>query len=122
MAGSEFRKGAAVGAVSVVVFGWVVVALAAWAFALTSDDEPPEPTADRVDTFGTVTSTDPMLCVVRPPTDDAPRPAPWCGFAQPGSPASFVAVGDAVTGTIVGVETDPKSGWAFAVWESVTTT
>ncbi len=120
MATSEFKRGMATGVAGVVVVGWVVAVLAAWALTLTPDDEPPKPTAERLDAIGTVTSTEPTLCVEGTEVADSAMPQKWCGLVQPGSPASFLAEGVAVEGTLVGVETDPGSGSAFAVWETLT--
>ena len=120
MTQADFRRGALLGAVSVLAIAGLVVVgvVAAWMFV--SRDEPPEPTATRHEVAGTVTQTGPRVCVEErlDPGDEA-VPGQWCGIAE-GS-AGDVSVGDAVAGTIIDVELDPGSGAAWSFWESLTT-
>lgn len=95
----------------------IVAAVAAWMFL--SRDEPPEPTATRHEVAGTVTQTGPRVCIEeRSDAADEAVPGRWCGLAEGG--AADVSVGDAVAGTIIGVELDPGSGAAWSFWESLT--
>ncbi len=98
--------------------GLVVVAAAAiWVYI--SRDDPPAPTATRHDVVGTVTQTGPRVCVEeRSDGGDEAVPGLWCGLAE--GAASDVSVGDAVVGSIIGVELDPGSGDAWSFWESLT--
>ena len=118
MAFSAFTKGAAVGAASVLLLGGLAVVAAV--FVAAPRDELPEPTATRHEAVGTVTETEPVLCVEGAGDAQEAPPTLRCGLVQPGLlGASNLTVGDAVVGTIIEVETDPGSGAAFAVWESL---
>ncbi|HEY5859620.1 MAG TPA: hypothetical protein VIX62_04985 [Actinomycetota bacterium] len=118
---SPFTKGAAVGAASVIVLIFMGLGVLAAVWIAAAGDEPPDPTATRHEAVGVVTTTEPRLCVegTEPAQEGTPTPA-WCGLAQPGYVAPNIAVGDAVVGAIIYVETDPGSGTAFSVWESLT--
>lgn len=121
MALSAFKKGVVLGAASVLLLGGLVAVVVAWTVA--PGDDPPEPTATRVEAVGRMTQTEPQLCVEGAGGAGEATPRLWCGLAQPAFvAASGVTVGDDVVGTVVEVETDPGSGSAFAVWESLTST
>ncbi len=114
---SSLLKGVLLGALSVLVLEGLVVA--AWLFA--TRDEPPEPTATRREVRGTVTQTDPQLCVRSGSGAPEPGAAPalgFCGLAL-GGVAAGTAVGDVVVGQLVDIELDPGSGAAWVLWSSV---
>jgi hypothetical protein len=95
----------------------VVAAAAVWVFV--SRDDPPAPTATRHAVVGTVTQTGPRLCVEEGSDGgDEAVPAVWCGLTE--GAFSDVSVGDAVVGSIIGVELDPGSGDMWSFWESLT--
>lgn len=98
--------------------GGIVVVAAAAVWIFVSRDDPPVPTATRHAVVGTVTQTDPRLCVEeRSDSDDGAVPAVWCGLTE--GAFSDVSVGDAVVGSIIGVELDPGSGDMWSFWESL---
>ena len=117
MTRSSFLKGVLLGALSVLVLEGLVVT--AWLVA--TRDEPPEPTATRREVRGTVTQTDPQLCLTSgsgaPGAGGAPALG-FCGLAL-GGVASGAAVGDVVVGHLVEVELDPGSGPQWVLWSSV---
>lgn len=116
---SDFRRGALLGAVSMLAIGGLVVVVAVTAWLFISRDEPPNPTATRQDVVGTVTQLEPRVCV-EAQSDGADETVAevWCGLAE-GGVAPAVSVGDAVSGSIIGVELDPGSGYALSFWESL---
>ncbi|WP_436794471.1 hypothetical protein [Actinospongicola halichondriae] len=119
MAPSSFRKGALFGSVGVLVVEGLVVVAVVVAWMVIARDDTPDPTAARRAVFGTVTSTEPNLCVEGEPEDPDRPPPEWCGPTASGM-ATGVTVGDLVEGTIIGVELDPGSGFAWTFWESLT--
>ena len=119
MTWSEFTKGVAVGAASALVAVGLGVFAMAWIAA--PGDEGPDPTATRHQVVGVVTTTEPRVCVEgADPSPETTATELWCGLAQPGYVDDNLVVGDAVVGTIIDVETDPGSGTAFSIWESLT--
>lgn len=122
MISTPFRKGAVVGALSILVLEALVLMAVVAVWTVASRDEAPDPTATRQPARGTVTETGPRLCVEGPDTaEDGTVPRMWCGIAE-GGVAAGLEVGDAVEGQIIDVELDPGSGAAFSFWESVTAT
>lgn len=118
MAASDLRRGALLGAVATLAAGGLVLVAAVAIWTFSSRDDPPAPTATRHDVVGTVTETGLRLCVEeRPDGDDEAVPALWCGLAE--GVSSDVSVGDAVAGSMIGVELDPGSGYAWSFWESL---
>lgn len=120
MALSAFRKGALLGAASILVIEGLVAVAVVVAWMSTVGGGPPEPTATRRDAVGTVTQTGARLCVEghSDDTDEAVTRL-WCGRAEPGR-VPGVAVGDSVEGSVIEIELDPGSGPEWIMWESLT--
>lgn len=120
MTGSPFRRGFLFGAVSLLVSQGLLVVIAAVVWLAWFTDDLAQPKATRRQTQGVVTQVGARLCIDGG-AGAGSTATEWCAFADDGV-AVGVEVGDAITGQVVDIESDPGSGTMWSIWESVEVT